>query len=56
MSESNGGIVRLEIKNYMGVELFVIVPDPNGNYVVIGGMNGQGKSSVMKAIQAIIEA
>ncbi|KKN32104.1 hypothetical protein LCGC14_0817150 [marine sediment metagenome] len=55
MSESNGGIVRLEIKNYMGVELFVIVPDPNGNYVVIGGMNGQGKSSVMKAIQAIIE-
>lgn len=55
MSESNGGIVRLEIENYMRVKTFVIEPDPDGNWVVIGGMNGEGKSSVMKAIQAIIE-
>ena len=55
MSESNSGIVRLEIENYMRVKTFIIEPDPNGNWVVIGGMNEQGKSSVMKAIQVIIE-
>ncbi len=50
MSESNGGIVRLEIENTKRIEAVLIEPDPDGSLVIVGGMNGAGKTSVLDAI------
>lgn len=44
------GIIRLEIENTMRIEAVVIEPDPDGNLVIVGGMNGAGKTSVLDAI------
>lgn len=44
------GIVRLEIENVKRIEAVLIEPDPDGNLVIVGGMNGAGKTSVLDAI------
>lgn len=43
-------IVRFEGNNFKGLKAVEIVPDAEGNVVLIGGKNGQGKSSVLDAI------
>lgn len=42
-------IVRLEAKNVL--RLSAVTIDPKGNVVVLGGENGQGKSSVLNCIE-----
>lgn len=41
-------IVKLEVENIKRLKAVTI--EPNGNVVVVGGMNGQGKSSTLDAI------
>jgi len=43
-------IVALEAQNVKRLTAVVIKPDPQGNMVVIGGRNAQGKTSVLDAI------
>ena len=45
-------IVSLEAENYKRLKAVEITPD--GNMVVIGGRNAQGKSSVLDAIWAAL--
>lgn len=43
-------IVRLAVENVMGVKAVEVTPDPDGSLVIVGGSNGQGKSSLLQAI------
>lgn len=45
-------IIRLEVEDYKRIRAVEIVPD--GNAIVIGGRNAQGKSSVLDAIFAAL--
>jgi recombinational DNA repair ATPase RecF len=45
-------ITRLDIKSFMKIKTAEIEPD--GSLVVIGGVNGSGKTSVLSAIDAIL--
>ena len=44
----SGKIIKLSAENVMGVKAVEISPD--GAVIVIGGKNGQGKSSVLNSI------
>lgn len=43
-------IISLEAQNIKKLKAVSITPDPNGNMVVIGGNNGNGKTSVLDSI------
>jgi hypothetical protein len=43
-------ILRLTSTNVKRIKAVDITPDPSGNVVVVGGRNGQGKSSVLDSI------
>lgn len=45
-------IIKLEAENFK--RLTAVSIEPNGSTVVIGGMNGQGKSSTLDAIEAVL--
>ncbi|NWL13270.1 hypothetical protein DM793_18560 [Paenarthrobacter nitroguajacolicus] len=47
-------IVSLQSTNYKRLKAVRIEPDQNGNLVVIGGNNGQGKSSILDSITAAL--
>lgn len=47
-------IVSLQTTNYKRLKAVRIEPDQNGNLVVIGGNNGQGKSSILDSITAAL--
>jgi energy-coupling factor transporter ATP-binding protein EcfA2 len=47
-------IVSLQSTNYKRLKAVRIEPDQNGNLVVIGGKNGQGKSSILDSITAAL--
>lgn len=47
-------IVRLESTNYKRLKAVEIVPDPDGNLVIVAGKNGQGKTSVLDSITAAL--
>ncbi len=47
-------IKRLMSENVMRIKVVEIVPDPDGNLVIIGGKNEQGKSSVIDSIQMVL--
>jgi len=47
-------IVSLQTTNYKRLKAVRIQPDQNGNLVVIGGNNGQGKSSILDSITAAL--
>jgi hypothetical protein len=43
-------IIRLEAKNVKRLRAVQIAPDPDGQLVIVGGDNGQGKTSVLDSI------
>ena len=45
-------IVRLSIKNFLGIKEALIEP---GKINILSGKNGQGKSSILKAIEAVFK-
>jgi len=45
-------IVKLSVKNVLAISAVEI--EPSGNVVILGGKNGAGKSSVIKAIRAAL--
>lgn len=45
-------VIRLQLKNYMGIESVDIAP--TGNAVFICGLNGQGKSSLIKGVSWLL--
>ncbi|SDW34080.1 AAA domain-containing protein [Arthrobacter sp. cf158] len=47
-------IVSLQSTNYKRLKAVRIEPDPDGNLVVVGGKNAQGKSSVLDSITAAL--
>lgn len=47
-------IVSLQTTNYKRLKAVRIEPDQSGNLVVIGGNNGQGKSSILDSITAAL--
>jgi DNA repair exonuclease SbcCD ATPase subunit len=47
---ANSRIIRLQAENVKRLVAVEIKPDPQGNLVIIGGKNAQGKSSVLDAI------
>lgn len=47
-------IISLETTNYKRAKHVEIIPDPNGNLVILAGKNGQGKSSVLDSIAAAL--
>jgi DNA repair exonuclease SbcCD ATPase subunit len=47
----NTRIVRLEANNVLRLKAVEIHPDPDGNLVVLGGRNAQGKTSTLDAIE-----
>lgn len=47
-------IVELRASNVLRLRAVDITPDPDGNVVVIGGRNAQGKTSVLTAIAAAL--
>ncbi|TLK56283.1 AAA family ATPase [Glutamicibacter sp. V16R2B1] len=47
-------IISLETTNYKRAKHVQIVPDPDGNLVIVAGKNGQGKSSVLDSIAAAL--
>ncbi|BCW61893.1 AAA family ATPase [Arthrobacter sp. StoSoilB22] len=47
-------IVSLQSTNYKRIKAVRIEPDQSGNLVVIGGNNGQGKSSILDSITAAL--
>lgn len=47
-------IIRLESTNYKRLKAVEIVPDPDGNLVIVAGKNGQGKSSILDSITAAL--
>ncbi|MBT8163077.1 MULTISPECIES: AAA family ATPase [Arthrobacter] len=47
-------IIRLESTNYKRLKAVEIVPDPDGSLVIVGGNNGQGKSSILDSITAAL--
>ncbi|MFW0772491.1 AAA family ATPase [Paenarthrobacter nitroguajacolicus] len=47
-------IISLQTTNYKRLKAVRIQPDQNGNLVVIGGNNGQGKSSILDSITAAL--
>lgn len=46
-------IIAVCVKNYMGVQVGECKPDPSG-LILVGGLNGAGKTSFLKAIPAAI--
>jgi len=44
-------VIRLEAENIKRLQAVEIIPDENDNLVVIGGNNGNGKSSTLDAIE-----
>ena len=47
-------IVRLTMENLKGITAVEIVPDPEGNLVIVSGPNGAGKSSVLDGIWLVL--
>lgn len=47
-------IIRFWATNYKKLQAVEIVPDQDGNLVVIGGRNAQGKTSILDAISAAL--
>lgn len=47
-------IIRLESTNYKRLKAVEIVPDPDGNLVIVAGKNGQGKTSILDSITAAL--
>ena len=47
-------IVSLQSTNYKRLKAVRIEPDKDGNLVVIGGNNGQGKSSILDSITNLL--
>ncbi|CAH0232747.1 hypothetical protein SRABI26_02690 [Arthrobacter sp. Bi26] len=47
-------IIRLATTNYKRVSAAEIVPDPDGNLVIVAGKNGQGKTSMLDSITAAL--
>jgi energy-coupling factor transporter ATP-binding protein EcfA2 len=47
-------IVRLESTNYKRLKAVEIAPDPDGNLVIVAGKNGQGKTSILDSITAVL--
>lgn len=43
-------ILRLSAENVLGIKAVEIEPSPDGGLVIIGGRNGQGKTSVINSI------
>lgn len=47
-------IIRLESTNYKRLKAVEIVPDPDGNLVIVAGKNGHGKTSILDSITAAL--
>lgn len=47
-------VVELKTESFMGIKLAELRPDENGDLVIIGGRNGQGKTSLLNAIECAI--
>lgn len=47
-------IVAIKISGYKRINAFDAKIDPNGSLITIGGQNGQGKSSLLDAIEAAL--
>jgi hypothetical protein len=47
---ANSKIIRLQAENVKRLSAVEIIPDPQGNLVIIGGKNAAGKSSVLDSI------
>jgi DNA repair exonuclease SbcCD ATPase subunit len=47
-------VIKLESDNFKRLRAVSIEPDPEGNLVIIGGRNAQGKSSVLDSIACAI--
>lgn len=47
-------IISLTTTNYKRARHAQIIPDPNGNLVIVAGKNGQGKSSILDSITAAL--
>lgn len=47
-------VISLTTTNYKRAKHVQIVPDPDGNLVIVAGKNGQGKSSVLDSIAAAL--
>ena len=52
MDEKNTKIISLEVENVKKIKALRITPD--GNLVVLGGMNEQGKSTVLDSIEYVL--
>ena len=47
-------IISLEAENFKRLRAVRVKPDPDGGLVIISGRNGQGKSSLLDAIMAVL--
>ncbi len=47
-------VIELKAESFMGIKLAELKLDENGDLVVIGGRNGQGKTSLLNAIECAI--
>lgn len=47
-------ILRLTSENFKKLRAVTIAPDPKGNLVIVGGQNGQGKTSLLDSIAAAL--
>ncbi|SDK80501.1 AAA family ATPase [Arthrobacter sp. ok362] len=47
-------IIRLATTNYKVLKAAEIIPDPDGNLVIVAGKNGQGKTSLLDSITAAL--
>ncbi len=47
-------VIELKAERFMGIKLAELKLDENGDLVVIGGRNGQGKTSLLNAIECAI--
>ncbi len=47
-------VIELKAESFMGIKLAELKLDANGDLIVVGGRNGQGKTSLLNAIECAI--
>ena len=52
--EPTARLASLEVQNVLGISLAEICFDPQAGLVVIGGENGAGKSSLLRAVAMLL--
>jgi len=47
-------VIELKAEHFMGIKVAELRPDASGSLVIVGGRNGQGKTSLLNAIECAI--